>query len=78
MIATALVALLMVACGAPAVPTVARVDNVILSRPELDARVKRIQEGEKKQPAQPQAQPPTPPAEIERSVVDLLCSSISC
>ena len=49
----ALLAMLaLVACGSPAVDTVARVDNVVLSRKELDARIARLEQGFQKQPQQ--------------------------
>jgi len=65
----ALLAMLaLVACGSPAVDTVARVDNVVLSRNELDARASRLEQGFKKQPQQGAA--PTR-AEIEQRIVSL-------
>jgi parvulin-like peptidyl-prolyl isomerase len=56
----------LVACGTPAAQSVARVDNVTLSRQELDARIDRIAQGQ-------QAQGPGGPSrlDIEKQVVDL-------
>ena len=48
-----LVALVLVACGSPAVQAVARVDGVTLTRQELDQRITRIEQGLQKQGAQP-------------------------
>jgi parvulin-like peptidyl-prolyl isomerase len=65
----ALLAMLaLVACGSPAVSTVARVDNVILSRTELDQRIDRLEQGFQKQP--PQGQAPSR-LDIERRIVSL-------
>lgn len=64
--AVVVAALVLVACGSPAVETVARVDNVVLSRQELDQRIARIQKGLQSQPAQGQ-QPST--QDIERQLV---------
>lgn len=61
-------ALALVACGGPAVQTVARVDNVILSRQELDQRITRLEECFKKQPQQ--GQMPSR-LDIERRIVGL-------
>ena len=58
--------LLLIACGSPSVQTVARVDNVILTRQDLDQRIARIQKGLQAQPAQTQ-QPST--LDIERAIV---------
>lgn len=60
-------ALALVACGGPAVETVARLDNVILTRQDLDQRITRIEEGLKEAP--PQGQQPTR-AQIEESLVE--------
>jgi len=60
--------LALVACGSPAVDTVARVDNVVLSRNELDARASRLEQGFKKQPQQGAAPSRT---EIEQRIVSL-------
>src|SRR4051794_6858675 len=65
----ALLAMLaLVACGSPAVDTVARVDSVVLSRKELDARIDRLEQGFQKQPQQGAA-----PAriDIEKRIVSL-------
>jgi parvulin-like peptidyl-prolyl isomerase len=62
-----LAAVALVACGAPTVQTAARVDNVILSRQELDTRVTRIEQGLQKNP--PQQMPSK--LDIEQRVVDL-------
>ena len=48
-----LVALVLAACGSPAVQAVARVDNVTLTRQELDQRITRIEQGLQKQGGQP-------------------------
>jgi parvulin-like peptidyl-prolyl isomerase len=48
-------ALVLVACGSPAVQAVARVDNVTLTRQDLDQRITRIEQALQKQPAQGQA-----------------------
>lgn len=56
--AVAVTALALVACGSPAAETVARVDNVILSRQELDQRIARIEQAFAQQPA-PQGQLPS-------------------
>jgi len=60
--------LALVACGSPAVDTVARVDNVVLSRKELDVRIGRLEQGFQKQPQQGAA-----PAriDIEKRIVSL-------
>jgi peptidyl-prolyl cis-trans isomerase C len=65
----ALLAMLaLVACGSPAVDTVARVDNVVLSRKELDVRIGRLEQGFQKQPKQGAAPSRT---EIEQRIVSL-------
>ena len=65
----ALLAMLaLVACGSPAVDTVARVDNVVLSRKELDVRIGRLEQGFQKQPQQGQA---PSRIDIERRIVSL-------
>jgi hypothetical protein len=59
-------ALALVACGSPAVQTVARVDNVTLSRQDLDQRIDRITQAFQKQ----QAGQPTPSRlDIEKQLV---------
>lgn len=61
-------ALALVACGTPAAQTVARLDNVTLTRQTLDERIGRIQEAAKAQGGDAQL----PPAlDIEKSLVDL-------
>src|SRR5262249_16234094 len=60
--------LALVACGSPAVDTVARVDNVVLSRTELDQRIDRLVQGFQKQPQSGQA---PSRLDIERRVVSL-------
>jgi peptidyl-prolyl cis-trans isomerase C len=47
--------LALVACGSPTVDTVARLDNVILTRQDLDQRIARIEKGQQAQPQQGQA-----------------------
>lgn len=65
-----LAALALVACGTPAVQSVARVDNVTLTRQELDQRIDRILSAFAKQ-AQAQAGAQTPSRiEIEKELVD--------
>jgi peptidyl-prolyl cis-trans isomerase C len=65
----ALIAMLaLVACGSPAVDTVARVDNVVLSRKELDVRIGRLEQGFQKQPQQGAAPSRT---DIEQRIVSL-------
>jgi peptidyl-prolyl cis-trans isomerase C len=65
----ALLAMLaLAACGSPAANTVARVDNVTLSRTELDQRIDRLQQGFQKQPQQGQA---PSRLDIERRIVSL-------
>lgn len=64
-----LVSLALVACGTPAAQTVARLDNVTLTRQTLDERLSRIQAAAAAQP-EAQGQLP-PPLEIEKSLVDL-------
>src|SRR5215213_8789682 len=65
----ALIAILaLVACGSPAVDTVARVDNVVLSRKELDVRIGRLEQGFQKQPQQGAAPSRT---DIEQRIVSL-------
>ncbi|MEO7910751.1 MAG: peptidylprolyl isomerase [Roseiflexaceae bacterium] len=65
----ALIAVLaLVACGSPAVDTVARVDTVVLSRKELDERVSRLEQGFQKQPQQGAAPSRT---DIEQRIVSL-------
>jgi peptidyl-prolyl cis-trans isomerase C len=65
----ALLAMLaLVACGSPAVDTVARVDNIVLSRKELDVRIGRLEQGFQKQPQQGAAPSRT---EIEQRIVSL-------
>ena len=61
-------AVALVACGAPTVQSVARVDNVTLSRQELDARIDRIAKG---QQAQAAAGGAPSRLDIEKRVVDL-------
>jgi peptidyl-prolyl cis-trans isomerase C len=61
-------ALALIACGAPAVQTVARVDNVILSRQDLDKRIDLMAKGLEKRP--PQQGPAPSRLDIERRVVD--------
>jgi parvulin-like peptidyl-prolyl isomerase len=63
-----LAVLALAACGSPAVDTVARVDNVVLSRKELDTRIDRLMQGFQKQPQQGAA-----PAriDIEKRIVSL-------
>jgi len=58
----------LVACGSPAVDTVARVDNVVLSRKELDERIARLEQGFQKQPQQGAAPSHT---DIEQRIVSL-------
>jgi parvulin-like peptidyl-prolyl isomerase len=61
-------AIALVACGSPAVQPVARVDNVMLTRADLDQRIARIEKALKEQPAQ--AGQPTPShLDIERQLV---------
>src|SRR5262245_31503983 len=65
----ALLAMLaLVACGSPAVDTVARVDNVVLSRKELDVRIDRLLQGFQKQPQQGAA---PSRIDIEKRIVSL-------
>jgi parvulin-like peptidyl-prolyl isomerase len=61
-------ALVLIACGAPAVQTVARVDNVILSRQDLDKRIDLVAKGLQKRPQQP-GQPVPSRLDIERQIV---------
>ena len=61
-------ALALISCGSPAVEAVARVDNVTLSRQELDQRVARLEQGFQKQPQQGQA---PSRLDIERRIVSL-------
>lgn len=62
--------LVLVACGTPVAQSVARVDNVILTRQDLDQRIARIQKGLQAQATQGQQQAPPPsPLEIERALV---------
>ena len=61
-------ALVLVACGAPAGQTVARVDNVTLSRQDLDKRIDLMAKGLEKRP--PQQGPLPSRLDIERQVVD--------
>ncbi|HNP88586.1 MAG: peptidylprolyl isomerase [Chloroflexi bacterium SZAS-1] len=62
-----LAALALVACGAPAGQTVARVDNMTLSRPELDKRIDLVLKALAKQP---QAGTPTPSRQdVEKELV---------
>jgi parvulin-like peptidyl-prolyl isomerase len=68
--AALLAAVALVACGGPAAQTVARVDNVTLSRQELDARIDRIAKGQQPQ-GQAQGQAGPSRLEIEKQVVDL-------
>jgi parvulin-like peptidyl-prolyl isomerase len=63
-----LASLALVACGSPAVDTVARVDNVVLSRQELDQRIARLEAGFQKQPQQGAA---PSRLDIEQRVVSL-------
>jgi peptidyl-prolyl cis-trans isomerase C len=58
----------LVACGSPSVQTAARLDNVILSRQELDRRVNRMEQALQKQPQQ-QGQMPSK-LDIEQRLVD--------
>lgn len=58
----------LVACGSPVVDTVARVDNIVLSRKELDERISRLEQGFQKQPQQGAAPSRT---EIEQRIVSL-------
>src|SRR6266511_4535504 len=60
-------ALALVACGSPAVQAVARVDNVTLTRQDLDQRISRIEKAFQQQPAQ-QGQTPSR-LDIERQLV---------
>jgi peptidyl-prolyl cis-trans isomerase C len=63
----AIMALLaLVACGSPTVNTVARLDNVILTRQDLDQRIARIEKG---QQAQAQQGPAPSKQEIEQFLV---------
>ncbi|HEU5012867.1 MAG TPA: peptidylprolyl isomerase [Roseiflexaceae bacterium] len=66
-------ALAMVACGIPAMQadTVARVNDVTLSQQELDARVKRVQDGFAKQPTSAQNGAAPTADQIQRSMVTL-------
>jgi peptidyl-prolyl cis-trans isomerase C len=63
-----LAVLALVACGSPAVDTVARVDNVVLSRKELDLRIGRLEAGFQKQPQQGAA---PSRIDIEKRIVSL-------
>ncbi|HEU5099133.1 MAG TPA: peptidylprolyl isomerase [Roseiflexaceae bacterium] len=63
-----LAVLALVACGSPAVDAVARVDNVVLSRQELDQRITRLEQGFQKQPQQG---PAPSRLDIEQRVVSL-------
>jgi parvulin-like peptidyl-prolyl isomerase len=64
------VALVLVACGSPAVGTpVARVDNIILSRQELDQRLTRAQEATAALAAK-QGQQTPPTQELEQRLVE--------
>jgi len=63
-----LATLALVACGSPAADTVARVDNVVLSRQELDQRIERLEQGFLKQPQQGAA---PSRLDIEQRVVSL-------
>src|SRR5215212_2874209 len=60
--------LALVACGSPAVDTVARVDSVVLSRKELDVRIGRLEQGFQKQPQQGAA---PSRMDIEKRIVSL-------
>ena len=61
-------ALALVACGSPSVQSVARVDNVLLTRQDLDQRITRIEQALQKQP--PQAGQTAPShLDIERQLV---------
>jgi parvulin-like peptidyl-prolyl isomerase len=60
-------ALALVACGTPTVQTVARVDNAILTRADLDKRIATRQSALKPQPGQPAPSP----LDLERQVVGL-------
>ena len=63
-----LAALALVACGAPSGQTVARVENVTLTRQDLDQRIDRILAALQKQP---QAGAPTPSRlDVEKELVD--------
>jgi len=64
-----LAAIALVACGSPAVQPVARVDNVTLSRQELNTRIDRVQHGLQKQQQQ-QGSPPSRD-QIEQQLVEL-------
>lgn len=61
-------ALALVACGSPAAETVARVDNVTLTRQDLDQRIDRILKAFEKQPP-PDGQLPSR-LDIEKELVD--------
>lgn len=63
-----LTALALVACGSPSAQTVARVDNVTLTRQDLDQRVDRIIKAFEKQP-QAGATPPSR-LDVEKEIVD--------
>ena len=58
----------LVACGAPTGQTVARLDNVTLTRQELDQRIDRILKGFESQPQQGGTTPSR--ADIEKELVD--------
>jgi parvulin-like peptidyl-prolyl isomerase len=63
-------ALVLAACGSPAVGTpVARVDNIILSRQELDQRLARAQEATNELAAR-QGQPAPPTQDLEQRLVE--------
>lgn len=59
-----LAALVLVACGTPTSPTVARVDNVTLTRQELDQRIDRIMKAQ-----QGQTQQQVSRLDLERAIV---------
>ncbi len=66
----AITAVVLAACGSPAVGTpVARVDNVILSRQELDQRLARAQEATNALAAK-QGQPAPPSQNLEQQLVE--------
>lgn len=65
--AALLAAVALAACGQPTVQTVARVDNVILSRQELDERIERRQSAMGEQPGIA----PLSPLDMEQQMVDL-------
>ena len=74
-VTVAVAALVLVACANPAVQTVARLDNVVLTRPDLDKRIALIQSELQKQQtktgAQPQQGPLPTDQQIEQQLVGL-------